>query len=131
MVRLAELEHHVVGDVDDAVDGPHPERDQPVLDPLRRGAHGDVAQHSGQEAAAQGRVDDLDRARWRRASSVARRGSRGTRTARRGRGQIAGNAGNRHGVGPVGVDLEVPQDVAFDAEDVGDAVPSSARRQCR
>ena len=87
MVRLAQLEHHVVRDVDQGVDRPHAQQGQALLHPLRRLADGDAAQHPHDEPSAQVRVGDLDggrvarrrrrrRRRWARAAGSRRRGGR-------------------------------------------------------
>ena len=57
--RLAELEHHVVGDVDRQRDRPDAGRDQPALHPLgRRRGRVDAAHHAGGEpVAADGVLD--------------------------------------------------------------------------
>ena len=55
--RLAELEQHVVGDVDDVADRPHAAHRQPVLHPLRGGADGDVGNRADVAAAQIGRFD--------------------------------------------------------------------------
>ena len=57
--RLPELEHHVVGDVDDVADRADAVGEQPVLQPLRRGANGDVGCR-GDISAAQLRLFDRD-----------------------------------------------------------------------
>ena len=110
VVGLAQLEHHVVGHVDDRVDRAACRRcvrrlashagEAPTVTPC---------EHAGQEAPAQVRVDDLDRRHGRGAGAPlsATVGVRvGERHAEAG-GEVAGHAGDRHGVGPVGVDLEV------------------------
>ena len=57
--RLAELEQHVVGDVDDVVDGAHAGRLQPRREPGGRGRDGDVGDRRG-IARAQIRRFELD-----------------------------------------------------------------------
>ena len=48
--RLSGEQHHVVGDVDDVVDRPLAGRDQPRLQPQRRGADRHLGEHAGGEA---------------------------------------------------------------------------------
>jgi len=58
--RLAPLEHDIIGNVDDVVDGPHPRQEQTTLHPLRGGAN----RHAGDEGCAIARtqvgIGDLD-----------------------------------------------------------------------
>ena len=63
VVGLAELEHHVVADVDDVVDRAHPGRGEALGHPRRRRPDGDAADDGRREAAAAVAVDDLDRRR--------------------------------------------------------------------
>jgi len=60
MQRLAQLEHHIVGDVDHVADGALTCQPQAALHPERRGANGDVADQCGTIARAEVRVGDLD-----------------------------------------------------------------------
>ena len=57
---VAEIEHHVVGRVDDVVDGTHARQRQPACHPVRRGADPDVEEHLGREPGAQILVEHLD-----------------------------------------------------------------------
>ncbi len=61
MQRLRGHQHHVVGDVDDVVDRPHPGADQPRLEPERRRPDLDVGEHPRREARAELRHLDRDR----------------------------------------------------------------------
>ena len=121
VVRLAELEHHVVRDVDQRVDGPHAQGEEAPLHPAGRRSDRHVAEHPGTEAPAEVGVVDLHRDRL--GGRGAGRGDLGRRE-REGKvergSQVAGEPGDRHGVGPVGVDLEVPEHVGDDAEGVGE-----------
>jgi hypothetical protein len=56
--RVAELEQHVVGDVDQVVDGAHAGRRETPLHPLGRGADLHVGQRAAVAAAPRGIVDD-------------------------------------------------------------------------
>ncbi len=58
--RLAGFEHHVVGDVDDIVDRPHAHGAQPLLQPLRRRADGDLADFPGGVTGTEFRRFDAD-----------------------------------------------------------------------
>ena len=117
VVRLVELEHHVVADVDDVVDRSLTDGRQPGGHP--RGARGDddPGQDSQREAAAALPGDDLDRGvrwaadRWRRGP---RRGERQTQLG----GQIAGDTDVAEGVGAVAGDVDVEHDVVDEAGDV-------------
>ena len=121
VVGLAELEHHVVRDVDERVDRPHPEREQAALHPVGRRADRDVAQHPGAEPSAQIGVGDLDRDRigGRRPRGCDLRRRQRERQIERGR-RVASQAGDRHRVRTIRVDLEVPEDVVHDTEGVGE-----------
>ena len=60
--RLAQLEHHIVGNVDQQRDRPHPGVDQTLLDDLgRRRRRVDPAHGDGGEPVASGRVLDQNR----------------------------------------------------------------------
>ena len=59
--RLAQLQHHVVRDIDDDVDRAHPAGDKPLLHPARRFSHPHVLDQRGDVAIAQVRVGDLHR----------------------------------------------------------------------
>ena len=121
VVGLAEFEHHIVRDVDDRVDRTHTELDQPLLHPRRRLPDTDVAEHRGDEAAAQlGILDpDVEKAVDRLVGGgdlVVREAELDTQRS----GEIAGNAGDRHGIGTVGVDLEIPQHIGLHADRLGE-----------
>ena len=114
---LAQLEHHVVGRVDHVVDRAHAECGEPIGQPARRRADGDVVQHPSVEAPAELGGGDLDRrpAGERGRGRRDRRGHLGEGDAEPGR-QVACHSGHRHGVGPVRVDLQVVEDVVDDTE---------------
>ena len=59
--RLAGEEHHVVGDVDDVVDGTAARCDDALGEPFGAGRDLDAADHAGDVAAAEAGVGDLDR----------------------------------------------------------------------
>ena len=121
VIRLTELQHDVVGDVDDRVDRSHAKCDQPVLDPLRGLADCHVVQHARREPAAELRVDDLDRRLGGCFLTGPLDGTlREAEWHAKGGGQVAGHTGHRHRVGTVGVHLEVVEHVLFDAEHIGD-----------
>jgi hypothetical protein len=106
---LAPLEHHIVGDVDDIGDGAHSGLGQALRHPARRWGDG----HSpGLGHVAGAAIERLDDQRCRREIDDTGGGRlrQGERQAESG-GQVAGHAGDRHGVGPVGSDLEVEDDV--------------------
>ena len=60
VVRLVELEHHVVADVDDVADRSHPGRREAALHPNGRRADDDAGHHGRREAPAAVAGDDLD-----------------------------------------------------------------------
>ncbi len=62
VVRLVQLEHHVVADVDDVADRAHPGGGEPALHPLGRLADLDAGDHRRRETGATVAVDELDRA---------------------------------------------------------------------
>ena len=121
VVRLPELEHDVVRHVDDVADRSHPEQREAsgqlgITRPDR-----DVTDDASLEGPAAVGVEDLD---GHRADAVTR--SDGRRRVRQhegqpeASGQVAGDARDRHGIGPVGVDLEVVEDVRLDAHGLGE-----------
>ncbi len=121
VVGLAQLEHHVVRDVDHVVDRPHAERGEASGDGGIAGADLHAPQHACLEAAAQVGVEDLDRdALDRVGRDQIDGGLRQRERQPQAGGQVAGHAGHRHRVGTVGVDLEVVDDVRLDAHRLGE-----------
>ena len=120
MVRLAELEHHVVGDVDDRVDRAHAGGGQPLHEPARRRADRHVVEDPNSEAHAEGIVVDADARpiRSRDARLLEGRRRQRERYAEPGR-QVACDASDAERVGPVALDVEIEQDVGRGAERVG------------
>ena len=119
MRRLPELEHHVVRHVDDVVDRAHAEQRQAAGDARRRRPDRDALQHARGEASAQIGSEVLDRDEAVDRIADGDRAQVGCRQRERHlevRGEIAGDAGDRHRVGPVRIDLEVVQHVGFEAE---------------
>ena len=122
VVGLAQLEHHVVGHVDHVLIGRMPRRVS------RRAMHRvgvadrHAAEDPGHEPPAQVGVDDLDprpaRCRSAGTSSTTGSGSENGTPSRAARSRAT--PGDRHGVGSVGVDLEVVEHVGLDAERLGD-----------
>ena len=105
--RLAELDHHVVGDVDGERDRTHAGLLQPALEPDRRAGLGVEAGHGARgEAVAADRVGDLHRV----AVGVGRGHVEQGRVAQRqtvGDGGLAGDAAHRQAVAAVGGDRDV------------------------
>ena len=109
--RPAAVEGDVVGDIDQRVDGAKPDGDQPLLQPVRRGAVLDAAHQPQTEGGAKlGRVDlDLDRA-----------GERALHRLRRvflvvadiGGAEIAGDAVDAGAVGTVGRQVDLDHRIA-------------------
>ena len=120
MAGLAQLEHHIVGHVDHVVNRPHAHRDQPVGQPLRGVTNDDPVQDPHREPATQVGVDDLHR---HPAGGILPglhrcRVGKGERHSLSG-GQVPGHPGHRHGVGPVGVDLQVVDNISPDPQRLG------------
>ena len=117
MQRLRVLEQHVVGDVDDVVDRPHPAGAQAALHPVRARTDLDSLDHAADVAAAQGRI------RYRNLDQVASRRTRAAgerrhevpleRAVEAGR-QLARDAEVAHLVRPVGGDLRLHEGLARD-----------------
>ncbi|GAA3071608.1 hypothetical protein GCM10020000_65310 [Streptomyces olivoverticillatus] len=100
--RLAQLEHHVVGDVHGERDRAHARLLQAALEPDRGARLGvEAGDRAGGEAVAGGRVGDLDGV----AVAVGRRDVQQGRVAQRqavGGGQLAGDAAHGQAVAAVG-----------------------------
>ena len=111
---LAQLEHHVVGGVDDVADRPHAGRQQPHLDRVRRRPDADAADPAAHEAGAQVRVLDLDRqAVGDRHARLLDARSSGEADRRAGRGRhLAREADQAQGVAAVGLHVDVEDHVA-------------------
>ncbi len=111
--RLPGLEHDVVGDVDDVIDGPHAHAAEPILHPERRRADGQAFDDGGGEATAKVRVGDGDfdpGGRRRRAFRVRDIGfAKGKPQERR---NFAGEAEDAEEVGAVRPGGDVEDDVA-------------------
>ena len=103
MQRPAAVEGDVVGDVDQRVDRPQPDGDQPLLQPFRRRPVVDAAHQAQREAAAQRRrVGEVERHLHRRlAMSLDGHDRRRLqRSQARGR-EVAGDAVDAGRIGPV------------------------------
>ncbi len=103
--RLPELEHHVVGDVDDVADRADAGGGQPVGEPLRRGSNLDLEDLRTVARAEVGRLD-----RHLELFGRASRGHRHVRHVQReppDRGGFASDADMAQTVGPVRGDLEI------------------------
>jgi hypothetical protein len=121
--RLADREHHVVGDVDDVVDRPLSRRDQPLAQPERRRANLDVLEDARGEAQADVGVGDLDARVVLRAVAAGRLGVGGCRVlAQRSAGRrvdLTCDPVDRQAVGSVRRDLELERLVG-DRQDIGE-----------
>jgi hypothetical protein len=118
---LAELEHHVVGGIDDRVDRAHPAEQQPARDLGRRGHGGHTGDHPRREPRAElGRLDG-DRGEARRRLAGGRH--QGLRQLERqpqlGR-QVSCHAGDAEAVRAVRRHVEVEHHVGHDAERLDD-----------
>ena len=112
MGRLAELEHDVVGGVDDRVDRPHPGQGQPAHDECRRGHVGDSREHFGDEPVAQlGRQHLYGGVRAGRLGALLDDGFGQLEGQAEAGGDVAGDAGDAQAVRPVALDGEVEHDV--------------------
>ena len=100
--RLSRFEHHMVRDVHQVVDRPHPGGGQPLLHPAGRRAEFDILDQRQREAAAEIRILDLDEgpAGDRRARPLDPGVGRGQRRPGEG-GDFAGHAEDRKGVGAI------------------------------
>jgi hypothetical protein len=133
--RLAQLEHHVVGDVDDGVDRAHAGGGEAIGQPGRRGRHGDVGGRESVTAAERAVEAHRHRAgvpRRRAATGISWVSSRRAghrRAGAEGRPRLARQADHAHRVRPVGRDLEVDR-VAVDRFDC-EAACGQARRDDR
>ena len=105
MKGLADLEHHVVGNVDDVVDGTHPGRDQPDLHPRRRIPDANPREERRREPRARLLVLDPHVQTLRRfvPEPLERRL---TEARRQKRGDLARDTHNAETVGPVGLHIE-------------------------
>ncbi len=123
--RMAHLEHHVVGDVDDVVDGPDADGREPRREPGGRRPDADI--RARQRVAATAGVADRDghgrRPGRRDRLAVARR--RLERDVERGRG-LPRQAVHAQGVRTIGGDLDV-DDLAVDRRHFEPARPEARR----
>ncbi|RAO53124.1 hypothetical protein PSN01_03942 [Micromonospora saelicesensis] len=110
--RLAQLQHHVVGDVDGQRDAADAGGDEPLLHPGRCGrGRVDPADQAGREPVAADRVADLHRVRGRPGAARGRRQGRvAQRHVERVR-QLPGQAAQAQRVPPVRGDLQIEDDV--------------------
>ena len=112
VVGLTQLEHHVVGHVDHVVDRSHAEQREARRQLGIGRADRDAAQDAGREAAAQIGIEDLDADvgcltcrtlldnRIRQREGHAEPG-----------GEVTCHACDRHGIGPIGIDLQLVADI--------------------
>ena len=128
MGGLAELEHDVVGSVDDVVDGPHPGQGEPARHPRRRGPDLDTGEDAGGEAGTEIVVHHLDGDRRGIDLDRAKLGWVGYGEGQpQAGGEVTGHPGHAPRVGPVGLDGDVVDDVGDDPERLDEALP---RRRC-
>ena len=118
MLRIAEREHHVVGDVDDVRDRAHPGARQPRLQPCGRLAEPHVAEEPADVPRARVEILDLDCDRVATAQKRLLAGHCAQIGAEQ-RCDFARNAVDRHQVGPVVQRLDL-EDVVADREHVGE-----------
>ncbi len=117
VIRLVELEHHVVADIHDVVDGTHAGRAEASLHPRRRRTDDDARHHRRREAPAAVAGEDLDLGLVLLAVVGQLRGGHAELESEVG-GEVAGDADVAPTVGTVAGDVEVEQHVRFDAENV-------------
>ncbi len=107
--RVAELQHHVVGGIDQVRDRAHPARRQPHPHPQRTGADADAGDDAGVVAGTGAGVADLDvdaaAHRQRHLARLARLGNRQTRAEQR--RHLARDADVAERIGAVGRDVDV------------------------
>ena len=118
MDRLAELQHHVVGRVDDVADGALAGSEQAHLDAVRRRADRHAAHPAPDEPRAQVRVPDVhdEAVRDARAAPLLHRDLRQADLLAGGRGDLAGEAQDGQRVAAVGLDVHVEDDVAVQVD---------------
>ena len=109
MHGLAVLQHDVVGDIHDVVDGPHAHGPQPLPHPLGGGADPHIAHHPGGIPGAEVRVRGLHVQQLRQIPGAAPsdRGSVEGQGLVKGGGGLPGQADDGQAVGPVGGDLKL------------------------
>ena len=118
---LAQLEHDVVGGVDDVVDRSHAQRaSSRAGDPRRRRPDRDAGEDRGAEARAQVGRSTTDASPGATADDRHGFGAGMANGSWSRAAEVAGHAGDAHGVGPVGLDGEVEHDVAVDAQGLGE-----------
>ena len=111
MQRPAAVEGQIVGDVDQRVDRPQPDGAQPPLHPFGRGAVADAAHQPQREGGAERGLQverHLDRAVEAALDGRDRRRPQRAQPRRR---EIAGDAGDRRGVGAVRRQVDVDDGV--------------------
>ena len=119
---LAVLQHHVVGDVHDVVDGPDAGVAQPFPHPGGGGLDPDVLHEAGGVAGAEVGVLDVDVHRVRDgAAAAADLGGVELQGLAEGGAGLPGKADDAEAVGPVGGDLKLHH-VVVEAQDGGDVV---------
>ena len=120
---LAVLQHDVVGDVHDVVDGAHAGGAQPLSHPQGGGGDLHVAHHAGGVPGAQRRVLNLHVQQLGDAGAVGALDLGGVEGEGpvEGGGGLTGQADDAQAVGPVGGDLEL-HDVVVQAQQGGDVV---------
>ncbi len=106
MARAAEVEHHVIGDVDNRGDRPLAGALQPALHPLGGAAVGQPADRPPIESRAPLRILDAD-CNGRSESAGDLRHLQRLQGSDACRGKIARDPANAHAVGPVGRDRDV------------------------
>ena len=105
---LAGLEHDVIGDVDDVVDGPDAGGFETALHPVGGGADLDALEDAGAVAGAVGGVLDVDAGLGGDVAALLAEGDVGEAEGRAGEGgDFAGDADEGELVGAVGGDFEV------------------------
>ncbi len=110
--RAAEVEHHVVRDVDDVRDRTGAGRAEALAQPERRGADADAREGAGREAQAAGGVgdahlDDVASVAGGRRRALGQRQEVGVEDRR----DLAGDAADREAVAAVRLDGEVEHDL--------------------
>src|SRR5690554_7209792 len=121
MQGVTQLQHHVVGDVDDVGDGAHARLGQPVTHPHRRGADGDAPDLPGDEPPAALGVLDGDgetRVAGHRRQVVGRKTEIDVVMG----GQVAGETDHGHRIGAVGPYGEIEDDVG-ELDELGEGPP--------
>ena len=116
--RLAQLEHHVVADVDDVADRALAGGPEPHLDPIRRRTDRHAVHPAADEPRAPGGIAHVERDEVRDVAAVLDRIGLGPAERRAGdRRDLAGEPDERQRVAAVRLHVDVQDDVAVEVDE--------------